>query len=415
MSALPATPAPAYDVAAIRQDFPILGTQVHGKPLVYLDNAASAQKPQAVIDALTSLLQSDYANVHRGLHTLSERATARFEAARETVQHFINARSSNEIVLTRGATESLNLIAQSWGRANLTAGDAIIISQLEHHANIVPWQLLAQQLGFEIRIAPIDASGHIDLAAFAALLSPQVKLVSISHMSNALGTIQPVREIIRLAHAAGAKVALDGAQAITHLPVDVQALDADFYAFSGHKLYGPTGIGVLYGKEDLLNAMPPWQGGGDMIETVSFTGTTFKPAPQRFEAGTPAIAEAVGLAAALDYLTNCGMARIAAHEQTLLAAATTELSAIPGLTLYGHGPDKGAVLSFTLAGAHPQDVAMILDQQGIAIRVGHHCCMPLMAQLGITGTCRASFGLYNTLDDVQALGRAVRKAAEMLA
>ena len=282
MSALPATPAPAYDVAAIRQDFPILATQVHGKPLVYLDNAASAQKPQAVIDALTSLLQSDYANVHRGLHTLSERATARFEAARETVQHFINARSSNEIVFTRGATESLNLIAQSWGRANLKAGDAIIISQLEHHANIVPWQLLAQQLGFEILIAPIDASGHIDLAAFAALLSPQVKLVSISHMSNALGTIQPVREIIRLAHAAGAKVALDGAQAITHLPVDVQALDADFYAFSGHKLYGPTGIGVLYGKEDLLNAMPPWQGGGDMIETVSFTGTTFKPAPQRF-------------------------------------------------------------------------------------------------------------------------------------
>ncbi len=409
----PAQSAP-YDVAAVRRDFPILSRQVHGKPLVYLDNAASAQKSRCVIEAMCQLYEQEYSNVHRGVHVLSGLATTRFEAGRETVRRFLNAASANEIVFTRGATEAINLVAQTFGRSQLTAGDEIILSVLEHHANIVPWQLLAQEKGLSLKIVPLDARGQIMLDEYEALLSPRVKLVALAHMSNVLGTVLPVADIVRLAHARGIPVLLDGSQAVTHQLVDLQALDADFYVFSGHKLYGPTGVGVLYGKEALLNTLPPWQGGGDMIETVTFAGSTFKPAPQRFEAGTPAIAEVIGLAAAIEYLEQLGMGNVHAHEAMLLEHASTELAGVPGVTLQGTAPGKGAIISFTIQGAHAQDIALLLDQQGIAVRVGHHCCMPLMAHLGVTGTVRASFGLYNTLDEVDGFVRAVRKAAELL-
>lgn len=403
-----------YDVMKVRQDFPILQRRINNHPLVYLDNAASAQKPQAVIAAMQRLYEHDYANIHRGVHTLSGAATAQFEAARESVRRFINAASVDEIIFTRGATESANLVAQSFGRTFLKPGEAIVLSQLEHHANIVPWQLLAAERGMALKIAPIDASGQLILAEYEKLLTPEVKLVAISHMSNALGTILPAADIVRLAHQRGIPVLLDGAQAITHMPVDVQALDVDFYIFSGHKLYGPTGIGVLYGKAKWLAKMPPWQGGGDMIEAVSFAGTTYKAAPQRFEAGTPAIAEAIGLAAALDYITALGRENIAAHEKALLDHAVQLLQGVPGLVLQGTAAHKGAIISFTLQGAHPQDVGMLLDAQGIAIRTGHHCCMPLMEHLGISGTCRASFGLYNTFEEAEALAKALGKTAELL-
>ena len=404
----------AYDVQQVRRDFPILARQVHNCPLVYLDNAASAQKPACVIESMRQFYEQDYANIHRGVHYLSSLSTARFEEARESVRSFINAASVNEIIFTRGATESANLLAQTFGRRFIRPGEAIVVSQLEHHANIVPWQLLASERGCQLKVAPIDASGQIILEAYEKLLTPEVKLVAMTHMSNALGTITPAARLVELAHAKGIPVLLDGAQAVCHLPVDVQALDVDFYMFSGHKIYGPTGIGILYGKLTWLDQLPPWQGGGDMIETVSFSGTTYRQPPQRFEAGTPAIAQAIGLARALDYVSALGRPAIHAHEQALLDQATQMLSTIPGLHVYGTAANKGAVLSFTLEGAHPQDIALLLDQQGVAIRTGHHCCMPLMAHLGISGTCRASFALYNTPEEVEALAAAVRKAARML-
>ena len=400
-----------YDINKVRADFPILSRHVYDRPLVYLDNAASAQKPHVVVETMRQVYEEEYANVHRGLHFLSGCATLKFENARDTVRRFIGAKSLDEIVFTRGATEAINLVAQTFGRTRLQPGDSIVVSQLEHHANIVPWQLQ----GIKLKVAPIDATGQIILEEYEKLLTPEVKLVAISHMSNALGTILPAADIVRLAHGKGIPVLLDGCQAATHLPVNVSELDADFYVFSGHKLYGPTGIGVLYGKAGLLDSLPPWQGGGDMIDRVTFGKTTFKPSPQRFEAGTPAIAEAIGLAAALDYVTALGRNNIAAHEKMLLDYATEKLSTLPGLTLHGTAKDKDAIISFTLKGAHPQDIAMLADRQGVVIRTGHHCCMPLMDFLGVPGTCRASFGLYNTLEEVDVLLAALAKAAEMLA
>lgn len=403
-----------FDVERVRADFPILSRKVYGRDLVYLDNAASAQKPHCVVDTMRQLYEEEYANVHRGVHYLSGCATLRFENARETVARFINAASPNEIIFTRGATEAINLVAQTYGRSQLVAGDEIILSQLEHHANIVPWQLLRAEKGVVLKVAPIDATGQLDVAAFEQLFSPRTKLVAISHMSNALGTILPAQKIIEIAHARGVPVLLDGCQAAVHQRIDVQALDADFFVFSGHKIYGPTGIGVLYGKAKLLEIMPPWQGGGDMIDTVTFEHTTFKLAPQRFEAGTPAIAEAIGLAAAIDYVEKLGFDNIHAHEQALLDYITPKMQAIGGLTIHGTAKEKGGIISFTMAGAHPQDIGLLVDRQGIAIRVGHHCCMPLMQHLGIGGTCRASFALYNTFEEADALVAALNKAAEML-
>ncbi len=414
MSLPPLTHNVPFDVMKLRDDFPILSQTIHNRPLVYLDNGASAQKPRAVIEAMSRFYEQDYANVHRGVHTLSGHATEKFEAARETVRAFINAKSADEIIFTRGTTEAVNLLAQTFGRRFLQAGDAVIVSQLEHHSNIVPWQLLQQERGIKLKVAPIDSTGQLMLDEFEKLLTPEVKLVAITHMSNALGTILPAAEIVKLAHARGIQVMFDGAQAIPHMPVDVQAIDADYYAFSSHKVYGPTGMGILYGKAALLDKLPPWQGGGDMIESVSFSGTTFKPAPQRFEAGTPSIVEAVGLAAALDYITALDRNAVSAHEKMMLDHATTLLSEIPGLIIHGTAQNKGAIISFTLEGAHPQDIGVILDHQGIAIRTGHHCCMPLMAHLGLSGTCRASFALYNTFEECEALALAVRKAAELL-
>jgi cysteine desulfurase/selenocysteine lyase len=393
----------SFDVERARADFPILSRTVHGRPLVYLDSAASAQKPRAVIDCMTRFYEEDYANIHRGVHYLSQRATDAFESARAKVARFINAEKADEIVFTRNATESINLVAQSWGRKNLGAGDEVILTELEHHANIVPWQLLRAEKGIEIKVAPIDDSGQVRLDALAGLIGPRTRLVAVAHMSNALGTILPVREIVRLAHAQGALALIDGCQSVAHRPVDVRALDADFFVFSGHKLYGPTGIGVLYGKYRLLEAMPPYQGGGDMINRVTFARTTFKEPPHRFEAGTPAIVEAVGLAAAIDYVSELGPSFIAAHEEDVLEYATQKLQAVDGLTLYGTAAEKGGILSFTVQGAHAHDVATILDQQGVAVRAGHHCTHPLMDRLGVSATARASLALYSTRGEIDAL------------
>jgi cysteine desulfurase/selenocysteine lyase len=395
------------DVEQVRADFPILSRKVHGKPLVYLDSAASAQKPKVVIDAMSRFYEEDYANIHRGVHYLSQVATDAFEAARAKIARFINAEKADEIVFTRNATEAINLVAQSWGRKNLGPGDEVLLTELEHHANIVPWQLLRAEKGFEIKVAPIDETGQVRLEDMAKLIGPKTRMVAVAHMSNALGTILPVREIVRMARSHGAVVLVDGCQAAVHRQVDVQALDADFYAFSGHKLYGPTGIGVLYGKYALLDAMPPYQGGGDMIDRVTFARTTFKEPPHRFEAGTPAIAEAVGLATAIDYLADLGPG-VADHEDDVLAYATAQLSAIDGVTIHGTAAEKGAILSFTIAGAHAHDVATILDQQGIAVRAGHHCAHPLMDRLGVTATARASFALYSTRAEAEALAEGVR-------
>jgi cysteine desulfurase/selenocysteine lyase len=395
-----------FDVERVRADFPILSRKVHGKPLVYLDSAASAQKPRAVIDTMSRFMEEDYANIHRGVHFLSQRATDAYESARAKVARFLNAAKADEIVFTRNATESINLVAQSWGRKNLGPGDEIVLTELEHHANIVPWQMLRAERGFEIKVAPIDDTGQIRPDDMAKLIGPRTKLVAVSHMSNALGTILPVREIVRMARAQGALVLVDGCQAAVHRHVDVQALDADFYAFSGHKLYGPSGIGVLYGKYALLEAMPPYQGGGDMIDRVTFARTTFKEPPHRFEAGTPAIVEAVGIAAAIDYLADLGPG-VAEHEEEVLAYATERLSEIEGLTIHGTAAEKGAIISFTMAGAHAHDVATILDQQGVAVRAGHHCAHPLMDRLGVTATARASFALYSTKAEADALVEAV--------
>ena len=405
---------PAFDAARVRADFPILATRISGKPLVYLDNAATTQKPHSVIDALSAYYGTTNANVHRGVHTLSQRATDEFEGAREAVRAFLGAADLREIVFTRGTTESINLVAQSYAREFLREGDEILIGAAEHHANIVPWQMLARQRGTVLTVAPIDARGELDMAAFERLLGARTGLVAIGHVSNALGTVNPVARIVELAHAAGAKVLIDGAQAVAHGPVDVRALDCDFYAFSGHKLFGPTGIGVLYAKADLLEAMPPWQGGGDMIRTVSFEHTEYNDIPYKFEAGTPHIAGAIGLKAAIDYLASLDFAGAVAHEHALLEAATHALQAFPGLRVIGTAREKAAVLSFVIDGLHPQDLGVLLDSQGVAIRTGHHCAMPVMQVFGLAGTARASFAFYNTDEDVERFVTALAKARDIL-
>ena len=403
----------AYDVERIRADFPILSKLVRGRPLVFLDTTASAQKPQAVIDAERFVYEEEYANIHRGLYYLSAKATERFEAARRKVQKFLNAAKPEEIIVTRNATESINLVASSWGRKFLKAGDEILITGLEHHANIVPWQFLRDQLGVVLKVVPVEDDGEVKLENFTRLLGPRTRMVSVAHVSNVLGTVLPVAEMVRLAHQAGAKVLLDGAQAAVHMSVDVRALDCDFYVMSGHKLYGPTGIGVLYGKEELLDAMPPYQGGGDMILSVTFERTTYAPLPNKFEAGTPAIAQMHALGAAIDYVTDLGLERIARHEHDLLEYANRRLADVPGLRVLGTRPDKAAVLSFVLDCAHPHDIAQVLDNAGVAIRAGHHCAQPLMERFNVPATARASFGLYNTRAEVDALVAAVTKVVEM--
>ena len=395
--------AALFDVEQVRADFPILSRTVHGKPLTFLDSGASAQKPRQVIDALSRCYEAEYANIHRGVYELSAKATDAYEGARARVQRFVNARSASEIVFTKGATEAINLVAASWGGAFLGEGDEVVLSVLEHHANIVPWQLLRERTGIVLKVVPTDERGAFPLDAYEALVGPRTKLVALTHVSNALGTVTPVDEIVRIAHDQGALVLIDGAQGIVHCPVDVQALDVDFYCFSGHKLYGPSGIGVLYGKQALLAAMPPYQGGGDMIERVTFERTTFAPPPARFEAGTPPIAGTVGLHAAIDYVASFDPAAVAAHEHDLLTYATERLSALNSVRLYGTAPRKAAIVSFTMDGVHPHDIGTILDRAGVAVRVGHHCAQPLMDHFGIAGTVRASFGLYNTRADVDRL------------
>jgi len=415
MAANPAsTPTPpAYDVERVRRDFPILATLVNGQPLVYLDSAASAQRPLQVLRAVEDYETHSHANVHRGVHALSQAATAAFEGARERVRRFINAGSTREIIFTRGTTEAINLVAQAWARNRLGAGDEILITALEHHANIVPWQMVCEQAGCALKVAPINRRGELEFEAFLKLLSPRTRLVAVAQVSNALGTILPVERMVAAAHAAGALVLIDGAQAVPHARVDVRALGADFYTFSGHKLYGPTGIGVLYGREELLSAMPPWQGGGDMILTVSFEKTTYNDLPWKFEAGTPNISGAVGLAAAMDYVESLGIEAIAAHETQLLELATAALSDIPGIELIGTAAHKAAVLSFTMRGVHAHDLGTILDAQGVAVRTGHHCAMPVMTFFGVAATARASFGCYNTAGEVATLVRALGKAREV--
>jgi cysteine desulfurase / selenocysteine lyase len=405
----------SFDVAALRRDFPILNETVHGKPLVYLDNGASSQRPQAVIDAVSSYYEHDHANVHRGVHTLSQRATDAYEGSREAVRRFINARSTREVIFVRGTTEAINLVAQSFVRPKARPGDQILISALEHHANIVPWQLVCEQTGATLRVIPIDRRGEVDFAAFEKLIGPRTRLLALAHISNALGTIVPVEKFIAVAKRHGVPVLLDGAQAVPHGVVDVQALDCDFYCFSGHKMFAPTGIGVLYGREVLLDAMPPWQGGGDMILSVTFEKTTFNQLPAKFEAGTPNIAGAIGLAAAIRYLEAIGMERIAAHEQQLLEYATSRLSGFPGLSIIGTAAHKASVVSFVLDGIHPHDIGTILDTEGVAVRTGHHCAMPVMDFFGIPATARASMAFYNTFEDIDRLLAALERARQMFA
>jgi len=401
-----------YPIATIRADFPILAEKIRNKPLVYLDNAASCQKPDAVIDAISDFYRHDYANIHRGVHTLSVRATDKFEAAREKVRVFINAASSKEIIFVRGATEAINLVAQTFGKANIKAGEEIVITAMEHHANIVPWQMLCQQTGAVLKIAPMNTQGELIYEAFETLLNDNTRLVAVTHMSNALGTINPVQKIIAAAHAKNIPVLLDGAQALPHAAVDVQALDCDFYVFSGHKLYGPSGIGVLYGKQALLEAMPPYQGGGDMIRTVTFAQSTYAGLPHKFEAGTPAIADVIGLGAAIDYLNSIGMDAIAAHEADLLAYATEQAQHITGLRIIGEAAEKGAILSFVLEHIHPHDIGTMLDSLGIAIRAGHHCAMPVMDFYHLPATARASFAMYNTQEEVDVLMAGIKGLIE---
>ncbi len=404
----------AYDVEAIRADFPILSRTVYGKKLAYLDNGASAQKPRAMIDAVRRCYEEEYSNVHRGAHYLSGLATDNYEAARGKIAKFINAGSEDEIIFTHNATEAINLVAASYGRKFLGEGDEIIISEMEHHANIVPWQLLAEEKGVAIRVTPIDDDGSFLIDEFKKHLNSKTKLVALTHCSNVLGTVTPVKEITRLAHANGVPVLIDGAQGVVHGPVDVRDLDVDFYAFTGHKLYGPSGIGVLYGKMDILRTMPPYQGGGDMIERVTFEKTTFKEPPHRFEAGTPPIVQAIGLGAAIDYVSALGIESIAAHEHELLIYANERLAEIDRVRFFGAAPGKAAIISFLVEGIHPLDVATVLDRQGVAVRVGKHCADPLMDRLGVEGTLRASIGLYNTREDIDALVAATRKAIEAL-
>ena len=406
--------APAFDVECIRADFPILSRKVNGKPLLYADNAATTQKPTVVIERLRHYYEFENANIHRGVHTLSAEATAAHEQARQSVQRFVNARESREVIFTRGATESINLVAQTWGRRHLHDGDEILISELEHHANIVPWQMLCEQSGAKLRVAPINARGEIEMDKFEALLSARTKLVAVAHISNALGTINPIESIIKLAHDAGAVVLIDGAQSIIHSAIDVQALGCDFFVFSGHKALGPTGIGALYGRAELLEAMPPYQGGGDMIKVVRFERTEYNDIPFRFEAGTPHISGALGLASALDYFAGLDLAAVLAHEDQLLAAATARAEAVPGLRIIGQAARKAAVLSFDIQGVHPQDLGTLLDQHGVAIRTGHHCAMPVMEHYGLAGTARASFALYNTVAEVHAVFDAIAEVLPML-
>ena len=405
--------ANTLDVARIREDFPALHQQVNGRPLIYLDNAATAQTPRAVIEAVTHFYAADCSNIHRGVHTLSARATAAYEGAREKVRAFIGAQKTEEIVFVRGTTEAINLVATSWGNDNVGAGDEIIVSEMEHHSNIVPWQMLCQRVGAQLRVIPVDDRGELVLAEFERQLSARTKLVAVAHVSNALGTINPVEKITALAHAQGVPVLLDGAQGVPHLPVDVDAIGCDFYAFSGHKLYGPMGIGALYGRAELLESMPPFEGGGGMIRSVSFEKTTFAGIPERFEAGTPNVVGAIGLGAAVDYMTGIGMAAVAAHGAQILDYAQDALATVPGLTVIGTGDDKTAVCSMVLEGVHPHDLGTILDQQGVAIRAGHHCAQPLMERFGVPATARASFGIYNSRADVDALVTALHEAREI--
>ncbi|MBW3733568.1 aminotransferase class V-fold PLP-dependent enzyme [Aeromonas dhakensis] len=396
----------------LRSQFPALAQKVNGHPLVYLDNAATTQKPQAVLDAINHYYRADNANVHRAAHALSGRATRAFEDARETVARFINAPRSHEVIWTRGTTEAINLVAQSWGISELRAGDEVVLSTLEHHANIVPWQLVAQRTGSVIRVVPLDERGDLDMAAYLAMLGPRTRLVSVAHVSNALGTVNPVEQIVAAAKAVGALTLIDGAQAVAHLEVDVQAIGCDFYAFSGHKLYGPTGIGVLWGRTELLERMPPWQAGGEMIDRVSFSGTTFNSLPFKFEAGTPHIAGAIGLAAAIDFVMEQDRGLLASHEAALTDYLVAGLRQVPGLRLVGEPGQRAGAVSFLLRDIHPQDAATLLDMQGIALRVGHHCAMPLMESLGIGGTLRASLACYNNRDDVDALLAALHKLSD---
>jgi cysteine desulfurase/selenocysteine lyase len=399
----------------VRADFPILGQEIYGKPLVYLDSAATSQKPRAVIDAIANYYLEDNANVHRGVHLLSERATQAYEGARGKVKRFINAAHDHEVVFVRGTTEAVNLIAQTYGRSRVSRGDEILITAMEHHSNIVPWQMLCEEKGAVLRVAPIDDEGQLLLDELERLIGPRTRLLALAHVSNALGTINPVRRVVEMAHRRKVPVLVDGAQAAPHLALDMQALGCDFYAFSGHKLFGPTGIGVLYGRSELLEEMPPWQGGGDMISSVSFEKTTYNKLPYKFEAGTPDIAGAIGLGAAIDYVSALGLSAIAAHEHDLLSYATEALRQVPGLRLIGTAPEKASVLSFLLGEVHPHDIGTVLDREGIAIRTGHHCAQPLMRRLGVTATARASLAFYNCREDVDALVSGLHKVREVFA
>jgi len=407
--------ATSLDVTAIRKDFPILAQQVHGKPLIYLDNAATSQKPKCVIEALTHFYQMDNANIHRGVHQLSERSTQSYEAARSKVQRFLNAANTREIIFVRGATEGINLVAQTYGRTHVSAGDEIVISAMEHHSNIVPWQMLCEEKGAVLRVIPINDRGEVEFDQFEKLLNHRTRLVAVSHVSNALGTINPVRAIINTAHSWNVPVLIDGAQAVPHMKVDVRDLDCDFYVFSGHKVFGPTGIGVLYGKEQLLEEMPPWQGGGDMIRSVTFEKTTYNELPYTFEAGTPDIAGVIGLGAAIDYLDQIGMDAVAAHEHDLLEYGTRALENISGLRLIGTAREKAGVLSFVIDGVHPHDAGTILDREGVAVRTGHHCAQPVMERFGVSATTRASLAFYNTREDIDGLVAGIQKVKEVFA
>nr|WP_299242366.1 cysteine desulfurase [uncultured Halomonas sp.] len=405
----------SLDVARVRRDFPILERRVHGKPLIYLDNAATSQTPYQVIETLDHYYRHYNANIHRGLHTLADEATAAFEQTRDKARDFINAADRREIVFTSGTTEAINLVANSWGRANLKAGDEILISQLEHHSNIVPWQLLAGQLDLVIRVIPVDEQGALDMAAYRELFTERTRLVAVNHISNAFGTINPVREMAAIAHQQGALIVVDGAQAAPHEPVDVQHIDADFYAFSGHKVYGPTGVGVLYGKAELLEAMPPWQGGGEMIRTVSFdAGTSYADIPHKFEAGTPAIAEVIAMGRAFDWVNDIGIAMIGSWEQQLLSHATRKMTAIEGMRILGTAPHKAGVISFVVEGAHAQDIGLLIDQLGVAVRTGNHCAQPLLQRFGVEATCRASFAAYNTLEEIDLFVESLERVIGMV-
>jgi cysteine desulfurase/selenocysteine lyase len=413
MSMIASVISAGFDVDKVREDFPVLKQRIHGKPLVYLDSAATAQKPLAVIEAIRKFYEVDCANIHRGVHELSQRSTAAYEETRSKAKRFLNARAKNEVIFVRGTTEGINLVASSWGRKNVKEGDEIVISALEHHSNIVPWQMLCEEKGAKLRVIPMNDRGELLLDEYEKLLGPRTRMVAVGHISNALGTVNPVRQIVEMAHRAGALALIDGAQAAPHMKIDVQALDADFYAFSGHKVVGPTGIGILYGKARLLNAMPPYQGGGDMIKTVTFEKTTYADLPYKFEAGTPSIAGGIGLGAAFDYVTRIGLDKIAAYEHELLVYGAEVLSRIPGLRIIGTARDKAAVLSFVIDGIHPHDIGTVLDRQGIAVRTGHHCAQPVMDRFGVPATTRASLAFYNTVAEIDALAAGLAKVKEI--